>query len=427
MKFIISILFLVASLNSGGAIIYLSPSGSDGNPGTIGSPKFSLEGAWAVVSAGDTIYMRGGDYQYTTQQDLNGKNGTAGNLIKVWAYPGETPNVHGGLFVFDIDTDQDLISFTGDYVHWKGIEISYLEQQVDQSNWFAFRSGGMNNCIFEQINYHHNGAAFTVRGDGTGNLFLNCDFHHNQDPYSDTPYDGADGFALTYNTNTSAVNTVRGCRAWWNADDGFDFWENRGTVNIDSCWSFWNGYIPGTFSTAGNGSGFKLGQGVGTSTSVRRVVTRCIASSNRNWGFVENNTLYNMQIYNNTAAHNGTLNWWFGDWGASPKTFTNNLSLGGGCLYDDCENLYSQVIGADATLTTNSWQGFTSTSADFQSTDSTQLIGARSNGTLPNITFLRLVSGSDMVNTGTEVGYGNDLGALQYILTNRGVPMIFFR
>lgn len=58
--------------------------------------------------------------------------------------------------------------------------------------------------------------------------------------------------------------------------------------------------------------------------------------------------------------------------------------------------------------------GFTVTSGDFQSTDSTQLTGARVSGTLPNITFLKLASGSDMVDTGTDVGYGNDLGALQY-------------
>lgn len=187
---------------------------------------------------------------------------------------------------------------------------------------------------------------------------------------------------------------------------------------MDSCWAFWNGFIPGTFTTAGNGSGFKLGQGLSTSTSVKRIITRCIAASNRNWGFVENNTLYNMRLYNNTSVHNRTLNWWFGDWGASPKTFTNNLSFGGGCLYGDCGSYYSQVIGADAILTTNSWQGFTVTTGDFQSTDSTQLTGARSSGTLPNLTYLKLVSGSDMVNTGTEVGYGNDLGALQYAAGN---------
>ncbi len=62
------------------AIYFLSATGSDGGgDGTITNPWFTLEKAWTVVSAGDTVYMRGGNYQYTTQQDLNGKNGTSGN------------------------------------------------------------------------------------------------------------------------------------------------------------------------------------------------------------------------------------------------------------------------------------------------------------------------------------------------------------
>jgi hypothetical protein len=73
------------------AIYYISPTGNDNDSGAISQPFFTLNKAWTVVTAGDVIYMRGGTFEYTSQQNLTGVNGTSGNLIKIWAYPGETP------------------------------------------------------------------------------------------------------------------------------------------------------------------------------------------------------------------------------------------------------------------------------------------------------------------------------------------------
>jgi len=414
---LILLLFIVSFANAN--IVYMSPSGNDANPGTIGSPVFSLEAAFgATTSSQDTIYVRGGTFEFTGEQDIISVAGHSTLYLKVWAYPGESPIwTRSSSYIPVIGVETDLIYMeTCSYIWFKGIEISNYTQSPTLPYWFAFRGNDLSNCRFENINFHDNGGAFTLRGDGTtGNLFLNCDFYRNQDPYSETPYDGADGLNITYVNNTSATNTVRGCRAWWNADDGFDVWENEGVVIFDSCWAFWNGYIPGTFTTAGNGSGFKFGRADYTGTSSRRLVTSCIASFNRNWGFVENENLGAMEFFNNTAVNNGTLNWWFGDGGAgSPKTFTNNVSQGGGCLWDDC----GQAFSPNAVSTTNSWQnGITVTNSDWQSVDSTQMTGSRSSGLLPTITYLKPASGSDLIDAGTEVGYGNDIGAFQYSST----------
>ncbi len=416
MRLLITILTLLLVSFAQANIIYMSPSGNDANSGTIGSPKFSLEGAvGARSSSQDTIYVRGGTFQFTGEQDLINITGHSTLYLKIWAYPSETPIwTRSASYNPAVGVETDLIYWEGcSYIWLKGIEISNYSQHPTLPYWFAFRGNDLSNCRFENLNYHDNGGAFTLRGDGTtGNLFLNCDFYRNQDPYSDPAYDGADGLNITYVNNTSATNTVRGCRAWWNADDGFDTWENEGVVTFDSCWAFWNGYIPGTFSTAGNGSGFKFGRGDYTGSSSRRIVTNCIASGNRNWGFVENENIANMTIYNNTAINNRTLNWWFGAWGSgSPKTLTNNISANGGCLFDDC----GYAFNANSVLTTNSWQGGrTATDADFQSTDSSQLDNARSSNQLPTITAYKLIVGSDLIDAGTEVGFGNDLGAFQY-------------
>jgi len=84
-----------SSLTARGLSYYLSPSGNDNNAGTLSSPWFTLEKAWSAVTAGDVIYMRGGTYAYTTQQDLLGRNGEAGNLIVLSNYPGEVPVITG--------------------------------------------------------------------------------------------------------------------------------------------------------------------------------------------------------------------------------------------------------------------------------------------------------------------------------------------
>ena len=408
---------MASSLTAKGNSFYLSPTGNDNNAGTLSSPWFTLEKAWAAVSAGDVIYMRGGTYAYATQQDLLGRDGTAADMIKLLNYPGETPVITGASnYAFGIGLNTDLIYFEGSYVQFKGLEIANFKQKPDRSPWFAFRAGYMQNCIVENINYHDNASAFTIRGDGTGNLVLNSDFYRNQDPYSETPYDGADGLAFTFNNNSNAVNTIRGCRFWWNADDGCDLWQNEGYVLIENSWSFFNGYIPGTFTTAGNGSGFKLGLMAANTTVVKRLVRNNVAFKNRSWGIVENQALANMNIYNNSSINNGTWNYWFGSWGASAKTFRNNISMGGATMWD----VFGFELGTSAIQSNNSWNGSTSaTKADFTSMDSTQLTKARlSDGSLPALTFLQLVSGSDLLNVGMNVGLpfsgtAPDLGAFE--------------
>lgn len=416
MRIILCILLFI-SLPAMAGKIYLapttaSPAGNDANPGTLGSPKWTLVAAWATASAGDTIYMRGGTYGYNTMQYLQLLNGTSGNHVRLWAYPGETPIItRGAGYAVVNGVDQDLIYCEGDYLHWKGLEIANFSQQSGETPYPAVRFGYTNNSIFENLSYHDNMAAFSIRGASSNNLIINSDFYRNQDPYGSDglgtdAYDGADGVQMNFVTGTN--NIIRNCRAWWNADDGFDLWENTGKVYLDSCWAFWNGYIPGTFSIAGNGSGIKIGQTSGTTiTDTLRWVRNCIAWKNRSFGIVENALLARSVIFNNTVGRSGTYGFWFGAWNASVSYLRNNVS------YDDA----AIDIAGGAVETTNSWQNaIVVSTGDFQSMDSMQLVGARGvNGELPTLTFLVPASGSDLINAGVDYGYGDDIGALQYI------------
>ncbi len=393
-------LLMIISLNlSAQKAIYLSPTGSDANAGTKVSPWFSLVKAWGAAAAGDTIYMRGGTFAFNDMQYLQSRNGTSGNLIKLWAYPGEKPFItRSATYKIVNGVTQDLIYCEGNYLHWKGLEIANFSQKAGETPYPAVRFGYTNNSIFENISYHDNMAGFSVRGASSNNLFLNCDFYRNQDPLGSDgrgtdAFDGADGLQINYVTGTN--NIIRNCRAWWNADDGFDVWENSGAVLIDNSWAFWNGYIPGTFNTAGNGTGFKLGSTSNATTAVLRTLNNNIAAKNRSYGICENAAKCRSVLTKNTVASTGGIGFWFGDWNASlVATATNNLS------YNNPENRFNSV----SILTGNSWQIGTPVAADFVSTDDTQLANPRkTDGSLPDITYLRPVAGNRFAGTGALV------------------------
>lgn len=81
------------SQSSAGNIYYVSPSGSDGNPGSITAPWKTVQKAVTSVNPGDTIYAREGTYDETV--NIN-KSGLEGSPITLAGYPGETAVLDGG-------------------------------------------------------------------------------------------------------------------------------------------------------------------------------------------------------------------------------------------------------------------------------------------------------------------------------------------
>ena len=77
------------------ANFYASPTGSSGNPGTIGSPRdlaSAIAAATTPASPGDTIWLRGGTYSGLFTSTLAG---TAANPIRVRQYEGERAILEG--------------------------------------------------------------------------------------------------------------------------------------------------------------------------------------------------------------------------------------------------------------------------------------------------------------------------------------------
>jgi len=415
MRVFFSFLVLLLCSISYGRTFYLSPQGADSNPGTLDQPFFTLNKAWSLLAPGDTIYLRGGIYQYKSTQYLTNKEGSSSKLIKVWSYPDEQPIITRNPSSDFAYTWASGILFSGNYFHWKGIEITGFTQQ-DNKVYTGLRVSDANNNIFEQINSHHNGHGCVITGKSGNNLVLNSDFHHNQDPLTSPKYDDADGLEICY-IPAGFTNTVKGCRFWWNSDDGIDLWQNDGMVVIEDCWSWNNGFIPDTYEIAGNGNGFKLGiTTINHGAKVLRVLRNCVAYNNRVRGFDQNNALCAMELYNNTAYKNGTngfvLNY--------KEIF---------CKVKNCisyENSLMPAISKSSIVESNAFLDDKLTTKesslsddDFISLDGSQLIWKRkTDGSLPDIEFLNLNAGSQLIDNGVDVGmpyYGKapDIGAFE--------------
>lgn len=391
---------------------FVAVGGSDANPGTIGSPFATLGKAYLLEDA-DSIFLRGGTYVISEDQimktegiyanvfEMSRKAGD-GNCLFIGGYRDERP-------VLDLSQVRPeglrvcVFHVTGDYHHFRNFEVVGTQVTVrGHTQSECFRNDGGDHNIYENIAMHDGMAIGFYLTGGANNLVLNCDAYMNYDDFSEGPKGGnVDGFGGHPRDSESVGNIFRGCRAWWNSDDGFDLINASAPVTIDNCWSFYNGYRPGTMKGAGDGSGFKSG-GYGMSSRPRNpeeipmhIVTNCIAYYNRNRGFYANHHLGGIIFACNSACMNPSnfclLN------RKSPEEavdvpgyghiLANNLSF-------MPRNPGQDIIDADASkcvIANNSFMTDIDMSPeDFESLSAEQLMLPRQNdGSLPEISFLR--------------------------------------
>jgi hypothetical protein len=413
---VFSVLFSISAYSlAQAATYYVAPTGNNTNPGTISQPFGTLQKAHDIANPGDTIYMRGGTYQFSVAQTLT-KGGSSGSPFNLFNYPGETPILDGINMTLQagMQNDYSLVLNGANWWHVKGIEV----ERSPSGGILLY--GNSNNNTIEMCVSHNNGRLDTgdgtgirILGSGSNNLLLNNDSHHNRDQSADGG--NADGFSVV---STGSGNVMRGNRAWFNSDDGYDFFNVQdGTtappVLIENNWSWRNGYDD-ALNPLGNGQGFKLG-GIRTSTggfSGAHIVRNNISFLNKGNGFDQNAgqggaaalTVYNNASYNN-AGNSFIVN------AAVASIVRNNWYYLGG----------SQAIYAGATNDHNSWNGgVIVNTSDFVTMDYTANTGPRkADGSLPDSDFLHLALGSDLIDKGINVGIAYtgsapDLGAYEY-------------
>jgi len=219
--------------------------------------------------------------------------------------------------------------------------------------------------------------------------------------------------------NAGQGNSFGGCRAWENADDGWDLYVTDYPVTIENCWTWHNGDAalfgsPGSWG--GNGNGFKLG---GATDETPHIVKNCLAFDNKygsgssTKGFDQNHNLGGLTLYNNTAWGN-TVNYslYEAATDGTHHTLKNNVGFD---AVDKNTNL-----SADTVQDHNSWNlSVTADAADFASLDAELAKAPRqADGSLPENGLARLVAGSDLIDQGVDVGIphvgaGPDLGAFE--------------
>jgi hypothetical protein len=397
-----------ASLSS--KIYYISPTGNDNNSGTIDAPFKSLMKAQSVASPGDTVYIRGGKYDFNiedvaqTDNTYHYVNDFTKSGITYEAYPGDPRPV----FDFEnVPIDRRVAAFfidpgaTG--LTFKGFDVIGVKAG-DQKQSEAFNIRG--NANFENMAAHDNeanGFYFNVHGSGT---VINTDSYNNIGP-SPANAGNTDGFGA-HGDDVAFIND----RSWHNSDDGFDSINSQGHVIYDHDWSFDN---QGNPEGIGDQNGFKIGgyaYEVNTATKKYipdqlpvHTVEYCLSANNGANGFYANHMPGQSANWtNNTAFNNGVH--YGSDFNMLERVSPTNINNIAGyreVLHNNIayEGILTQNDNTPAEHeTNNSWTingGLSINSDDFVSLDTTQLTAPRKpDGSLPDVAFMQPVATSPL-------------------------------
>ncbi len=455
-----------------GGDYYIAVYGDDNNPGTYEAPWATLQKAFDVALPGDTVYIRGGVYFSTSPAGIRpmdvqprGHSGTAGNPICYFNYPGENPifdcilhcesivNPYGDIYNSAIGLDK------AQFIHFRGLTIRNVFQ-CDPVKNAAIGATSCANLTFENIVIHNvSQRGYWYESGAYGSFadnpvfeydtvrWINCDCYDLCDTLSYEPGNHADAWKTIHYGGNYVL--FQSCRAWNYSDDGFDCNNIDGATMIyDSCWVMSSDKYLQFCRDNGSimeGNGFKLtSPRTDLGNKVQVYFTNCIATKCVGYGFYNNlylgnegNWGNNARFFNNTA-YNNYLGFYDRSGGNYPDSCTslyvNNIAWDATSVQDNFDPLYEvffvycNVAESHNTwdIVPYQWPGWvyddtvTISDDDFLSLDATQLTRPRKNGVhLPDITFLNLAPGSDLIDAGKFVGLpyagsAPDIGAFEY-------------
>lgn len=430
------ILWSLSSALLQGADYYVAPTGDDGNVGSMAKPFASIKRAQESVKPGDTVYLRGGTYVMKEEQIMARernraivihlyKSGLQGKPIRYLAYQQEKP-VFDFTQVKPANMRVHALRASGSWLHLTGLTTVGVQVTISgHTQSINVENIGSNN-VFEQLTMHDGQGIGFWLGRGSNNLILHCDAYNNHDDTSENKRGGnVDGFGF-HVPNGSINNVFRGCRAWYNSDDGFDSISTSESHRLENCWAFYNGTNQ-KGERLGDGNGFKVGGYASTPadrlprTIPRHVVIGCIAVLNRASGFYSNHQIGGIDFLGNSSFRNsrnynmlGRSADHTGDVPGYGHVIKNNVSFGS---RHDLDN----VDRARCEISNNSFDlKIPLTQEDFVSLDEKELMKPRqANGELPVIRFMQLQRSSALIDHGVDIGrkfYGKkpDIGALEH-------------
>lgn len=384
--------------------IYVSATGNDSNTGSKENPLLTISTAINQIKIGDTIFVRGGTYNLNSTINIS-KSGESTSMYNLFAY----------------NKERVVLNFAAVTVGTKGIKLNanywYIKGiNVTKAGHNGIGITGSYNIIEHCEFFENRNSGMQLDNGASNNRIINCDSYYNFDGHNNGA--DADGFAPKLTIGTG--NYFYGCRSWTNSDDGWDGYmrgANDVTTTLENCWTFGNGYTKeGTDPGAqANGNGFKMGGG-DNSNSLRLmhhfILKNCLAFDNKVKGFDQNNNDGSMTLINCTGFNNKSANY----------KITRQVNQGQNVFVQNSVSFTGSVdLGSFVQQVTNSWMNpFVVTKEDFLSIDTTGVRGKRKpDGSLPDVNFMKLAAGSDLIDGGTDVGLpylgkAPDLGAFEF-------------
>lgn len=312
--FVFCVCVPVSIVSAASTTYYVSPTGSDSNPGTLSQPWRTIGKAANSVNAGDTVYLRGGVYQEAV---FITRSGTSSASISFLVYPGETSVLDGNNYTIPGIAYGPLLKITGNYVFVSGLEVRY-------SRGMGVAITGQYTTV-DDINAHHNKEdGILVTGDNSSvtnsEVWSNCLSNVNG---SSSSWSAGLSAARYPNNAVLSNNVVHG-----NWGQGINIYETNGTIvegNIAyDNWSA-NVYISDAtniilrnnfvYSTGNMTSGDQVGIMMGDErydppSANIQIINNIAYGNHRNffwWQGVQGGGMNNVLIANNTFV-NGTGN-----------------------------------------------------------------------------------------------------------------------
>lgn len=368
---VLSCAVLVPPPAAAASALYVATTGNDSNAGTVTAPLKTIQKAVDLVSAGDTIHVRGGTYAPATNIQIL-KNGTQSAPITLRAHNSERvvidgenmPHTPGPVGSSIPRAERGAVHIEGDWWRLIGLEIIHGP--------YGIFGRDVNNTVFDRITTRDNyDSGLHIVLASSNNQIVNLDSHGNRDPRKNG--ESADGLAIKEGSGTG--NVVRGARLWNNSDDGLDLWMFSSPVTWGNGFNRWN--LP---DFTGDGNGFKLG---GNGVAAGHTVRNSAAWDNAVGGFIDNNNPGRHTVDRCTAWDNPSTGFHFS---RSSSTLTKNLSVANGTAVS---------LGSGSTGSGNSWN--TGGSWPLQSTDPGTVTGSRDgDGSIRSSPFLRPAGGADL-------------------------------
>jgi hypothetical protein len=479
MKRLIISIFLLVSLIANSATYYVATTGNDGASGDITHPWVTWQKAFITAVAGDTVYFRGGVWEPTTQwyggnnicyikpTSGIGHSGTPGNPICYFNYPGETPILDCKYIHTAGNYNTCLLIQDADFLNFRGLTIRNVYQRTSNVSVVGINVYYGSNFNFENISIHDlGGRAWALMSYNLSFAYdtvrwINCDVYNLADSLAEESGNLADGWKVVTNLKRQYYYWD-GCRAWNTSDDGFDVGGLGGMVILNNCWAFNIGHL-----SHGDGNGFKIST-IDSVSYPTKILIHCLAAfchgyTNSANAIEEidyqvsdtsyhrtNARIYNCTFYKNDMGPGANTN---ALWHFRNSVYRNNISYMNRVIntavppgvrmnvviydypYPESHNTWDALDPRPA-----SWppwfvetDSVTVNEASFVLTDSvagiTQLMSSRKvDYSLPDVTFLHLASGSNMIDAGIQVppwdnanvtlsynGVHPDLGYAEYV------------